>query len=163
VCREWEGAANQAEGHGMRVVNLRTGLVLGKSGGALGKMLLSFRLGLGGRLGSGRQYWSWILLEDLLGAVSQALASPVLEGPVNAVAPRAVTNEEFTRTLGRVIGRPTLFPVPAAAVKLMMGEMGEALLLASQRVEPSRLRASGYVFQHPELEGALRHAITGQT
>jgi uncharacterized protein (TIGR01777 family) len=162
VCREWEAAANQAEARGVRVVNLRIGLVLGRGGGALGNMLLPFRLGLGGRLGSGRQYWSWIALEDLLGAVSQALASPVLEGPVNAVALRAVTNEEFTRTLGRVLGRPTIVPVPAAGIRLMMGEMGEALLLASQRVEPSRLRASGYAFQHPELEGALRHAIKGR-
>jgi uncharacterized protein (TIGR01777 family) len=161
VCREWESAANAAEQHGMRVVTLRIGMVLDRSGGALGKMLVPFQLGLGGRLGSGRQYWSWIAREDLLGAIGQALASPALEGPVNVVAPQAVTNEEFTRALGRILGRPTIFPVPAAGIRLLMGEMGDGILLASQRVEPHRLRASGYAFQYPELEGALRRAVGG--
>ena len=159
VCREWEGAAGRAAGRGMRVVNLRIGLVLSRQGGALGKMLLPFQLGMGGVVGSGRQYWSWIAIDDLLGAIHHALTLSTLRGPVNAVAPTPTTNREFTRALGRVLRRPTVVPVPAFAVRLLMGQMGQELLLASQRVEPRRLLASGYQFQFPELDGALRHVL----
>ena len=159
VCREWEGATDRAAERGMRVVNLRTGLVLSRRGGALAKMLPPFLFGLGGVVGSGTQYWSWIALDDLLGAVHHALFLPTLRGPVNAVAPQPATNRQFTRALGRALGRPTLLPLPAFGVKLLMGEMGQALLLASTRVEPRRLLATGYRFQFPELEGALRHAL----
>lgn len=163
VCREWERAANRAAEQGMRVVNLRLGIVLSRRGGALAKMLPPFRLGLGGVVGSGAQYWSWIALDDLLGAIHHALALPTLRGPVNVVAPRAVTNREFTRVLGRVLRRPTLVPVPAFGVKLLMGEMGQELLLAGTRVEPRRLLATGYQFQFPELDGALRHVLHGRS
>ena len=159
VCREWEGATDRAAERGMRVVNLRTGLVLSHRGGALAKMLLPFQLGLGGVVGSGMQYWSWIALDDLLGAIHHALALTTLRGPVNAVAPQPVTNREFTRVLGRVLRRPTLIPMPAIGVKLLMGEMGRSLLLESTRVEPRRLLATGYQFQFPELEPALRRAL----
>jgi uncharacterized protein (TIGR01777 family) len=159
VCREWEGATDRAAERGMRVVNLRIGLVLSRQGGALAKMLLPFQLGMGGAVGSGQQYWSWIAIDDLLGAIHHALTLPALRGPVNAVTPTPVTNREFTRTLGRVLWRPTVVPVPAFAVRLLMGEMGRELLLASTRVEPRRLLATGYQFQFPELEGALRHVL----
>ena len=159
VCREWEGATARASARGMRVVNLRIGLVLSRRGGALAKMLPPFLFGLGGIVGSGTQYWSWIALDDLLGAIHHALSLPTLRGPVNAVAPQPATNRELTRALGRVLWRPTLLPLPAFGVKLLMGEMGQALLLASTRVEPRRLLATGYRFEFPELEGALRHVL----
>ena len=159
VCREWEGATDRAAERGMRVVNLRIGLVLSRQGGALGKMLLPFQLGVGGVVGSGRQYWSWIAIDDLLGAIHHALTLSTLRGPVNAVAPAPATNREFTRTLGRALRRPTVVPVPAFAVRLLMGQMGQELLLASQRVEPRRLLATGYQFQFPELEAALQHVL----
>jgi hypothetical protein len=122
-------------------------------------MLLPFRLGLGGRVGSGRQFMSWIALDDLLEVVRHALTTEGLRGPVNVVAPNPVTNLEFTRTLGQVLSRPTLFPVPAFAARLVLGEMADALLLASARVEPARLLATGFRFRFPELEGALRHLL----
>jgi len=159
VCRDWEAASEPAARKGIRVVNLRFGVVLGRGGGALAHMLPPFRLGLGGRIGSGRQYISWIALDDAVGAVQHALATGALRGPANAVAPRAVTNQEFTRTLGRTLGRPTLFPMPAFAARLAFGEMADALLLGSARVEPARLLASGYRFRHGDLEGALRHLL----
>lgn len=159
VCREWEEATARASARGMRVVNLRIGLVLSRRGGALVKMLPPFLFGLGGIVGSGAQHWSWIALDDLLGAIHHALSLPTLRGPVNAVAPHPATNRELTRALGRVLRRPTLLPLPAFGVKLLMGEMGQALLLASTRVEPRRLLATGYRFQYPELEGALRHVL----
>ncbi|MGH9581229.1 MAG: TIGR01777 family oxidoreductase [Terriglobales bacterium] len=155
VGRGWEEAAQPAAQAGIRVVNLRLGVVLSRRGGALKQMLLPFRLGLGGRLGSGRQYMSWISLDDVVGAVRHALENDSLRGAVNAVAPNPVTNAEFTRTLGRVLGRPTILPAPAFAIRLLLGEMGESLLLSSQRVEPRRLLDSGYAFQHPELRSAL--------
>jgi hypothetical protein len=159
VCREWEAACGPAVQKGIRVVNLRTGMVLSAAGGMLPRILPPFRMGLGGRIGSGRQYMSWIALDDLVGVIVHALTCDRPAGPVNAVAPNPVTNLEFTRTLGRVLRRPTFFAVPAWAARLAFGEMAGALLLASARVEPARLAASGFVFRYPELEGALRHML----
>jgi hypothetical protein len=159
VCREWEGAANPAARHGIRVVQTRFGVILSPKGGALAKMLTPFRLGLGGRIGDGRQYMSWIALDDVVGAIQHALATEALRGPANTVAPKPITNAEFTRTLGRVLSRPTLFPMPAGLARLAFGEMADALLLSSQRVEPARLLSYGYRFRFPDLEGALRHLL----
>jgi len=159
VSREWEEACAPARDQGVRVVNLRFGLVLSAAGGALGKMLLPFRLGAGGVVGSGTQWWSWVALDDAVGAIHHALVTPGLSGPVNVAAPNPVTNAEFTRTLGRVLARPTPFPVPRFAARLALGEMADALLLASARLVPERLQQTGYAFRHPELEGALRHVL----
>ena len=159
VCREWEKATLAASQAGIRVVHLRIGIVLSADGGALAKMLTPFKLGVGGRVGSGEQYMSWITLEDLVGVIKRALADEKLHGPVNAVAPNAVTNDEFTKALGHVLGRPTIFPVPAFAARLAFGEMADALLLSSTRVEPARLKDAGHEFMHPDLEGALRHVL----
>lgn len=159
VCRQWEAAAQPAAEKGIRVVLLRIGVVLSPKGGALATMLLPFRLGLGGKIGSGKQYISWISLDDLVGIIEYALTTESLRGVVNAVAPQAVTNLEFTKTLGRVLRRPTLFPMPAFAARLALGELADELLLASARVEPARIRAAGYQFRYPELEGALRHLL----
>ena len=159
VSREWEEACAPAREQGVRVVNLRFGIVLSPAGGALAKMLLPFRLGAGGVVGSGKQWWSWVGLDDAVGAIQHALVTPGLSGPVNVVAPNPVTNAEFTRTLGRVLARPTLFPVPVFAARLAFGEMADALLLASARVVPERLQQTGCMFHHPELEGALRHLL----
>jgi uncharacterized protein (TIGR01777 family) len=159
VCRAWEAATAPAVQRGIRVVLLRFGVVLSANGGALAKMLLPFKLGLGGVIGSGQQYMSWIALDDVIGAIQHALSTESLHGPANAVAPHPVTNREFTKTLGRVLRRPTLVPLPAFAARLAFGEMADALLLASQRVEPGRLLQSGYVFRYPELENALRHLL----
>jgi uncharacterized protein len=159
VCREWEKATLPASQAGIRVVHLRIGVVLSADGGALPKMLTPFKLGVGGRVGSGKQYMSWIALEDLVGIIKRALTDEQLRGPVNAVAPQPVTNEEFTKTLRNVLGRPTIFPVPAFAARLAFGEMADALLLSSARVEPARLKEVGHEFERPELEGALRHVL----
>src|SRR5512143_2870089 len=159
VCREWEAASEAAERKGIRVVRLRIGMVLSAKGGALARMLGIFRAGLGGRVGSGAQYMSWIALDDIAGVFDHAIRTESLEGPVNAVSPRPVTNREFATTLGRVLGRPAVLPVPAFAVRLVLGEMADELLLASARVEPDRLLLSGYAFRHPELEAALRHLL----
>ena len=156
VARDWETATLPATTAGIRVVNLRLGIVLSGHGGALKQMLPVFRLGAGGVLGSGRQFWSWIALADVVAAIRHALTTESLRGPVNGVAPFPVMNRAFTRTLGRVLHRPTILPVPAWAVRLALGEMGPALLLASTRVEPRRLLASGFKFQLPELEEALQ-------
>lgn len=156
VCREWEGAATPAIEAGIRVVQIRIGLVLAKNGGALQAMLPPFRLGLGGRVGDGRQFWSWITLEDVVGAFLLALSNPAVSGPVNAVAPNPVRNAEFVRELGSVLLRPTVFPLPAFLVRGLFGEMGEVLLLASARVQPAKLEAAGFRFRHPELPEALR-------
>lgn len=155
VCREWEESARPVLGKGIRLVTLRTGLVLSSTGGVLGRILPPYRMGLGGRIGSGRQYMSWIVLEDLIAAIFHAIGNEKITGPINAVAPHPVTNLEFTKTLGKVLSRPTLFPLPAAAVRLFLGEMADALLLASARVEPSVLLSSGFRFQYPELNSAL--------
>lgn len=159
VCREWEGATESAARAGIRVVRLRIGVVLSRKGGALARMLLPFRLGAGGRIGSGKQYMSWIAIDDLVGAIQHTLTTPELQGPINAVSPNPATNSEFTKTLGKVLGRPTLLPMPAFAVRLAFGQMGEDLLLASSRVQPVRLEASGFAFRFAELEGALRHVL----
>ncbi len=156
TCQEWEAASAAALAVGVRVVQLRFGMILSRNGGALKLMLPPFRLGLGGRLGSGRQYMSWISIEDVVGVIQHALTTDSVKGPANAVSPVAVTNAEFTKTLGGVLRRPTIFPMPAFAVRTLFGEMGQELLLASQRVLPERLRQSGYSFRHPELEQALR-------
>lgn len=159
VCRAWEDATASAVQKGIRVVQLRIGVVLSPTGGALARMLTPFKLGAGGIIGSGKQYMSWIGIDDLVGAIAHALTTDTLHGPVNAVAPRPVTNAEFTQTLGRVLRRPTWLPMPAFAARLAFGEMADALLLASARVEPARLLASGYAFRHPDLEAALRHLL----
>ncbi|HEX3560571.1 MAG TPA: TIGR01777 family oxidoreductase [Pyrinomonadaceae bacterium] len=159
VCREWEKATLPASQAGIRVVHLRIGLVLSADGGGLPKMLTPFKLGVGGRVGSGRQYMSWITLEDLVRIIRRALDDEHLRGPVNAVAPNAVTNEEFTKSLGHALGRPTVLPVPAFAARLAFGEMADALLLSSARVVPTRLQEAGFEFTHPELEGALKHVL----
>jgi hypothetical protein len=159
VCENWEAAAQAARAKGVRVVSLRIGVVLSPRGGALKMMLPAFRLGVGGRLGDGRQYFSWVALDDVVGAIQHALITDGLAGPVNAVAPTPVTNAEFTRTLGRVLRRPVVFPVPTLALRLLFGELADEGLLASARVEPRRLLSSGYRFVAPELEPALRHLL----
>lgn len=159
VCREWEEASRAAREDGIRVVNARIGVVLSKEGGALKKMLMPFRLGLGGRIGSGRQSMSWISLDDLVLVLDRVLNDDSLSGPVNAVSPNPVSNAEFTRTLGRALGRPTIFPMPAFAARLAFGEMGDELLLSSQRVVPRKLLAAGFEFRYPALENALRHVL----
>jgi uncharacterized protein (TIGR01777 family) len=159
VCREWEAATEPASRAGIRVVQLRFGMILSPAGGALKKMLLPFKLGAGGRIGSGTQYVGWIGIDDVAGVIHHAIVTESLQGPVNAVAPTPVTNAEYTRTLARVLSRPAVAPMPAFAARLAFGELADALLLASQRVIPTRLQASGYKFRYPELEGALRHLL----
>jgi uncharacterized protein len=159
VVREWEAATRPAAEAGTRVVNLRFGVVLSAEGGALGQMLTPFRLGLGGPLGSGRQYMSWIAIDDVVGVVRHVLASAGLSGPVNASAPAPVTSREFARTLGRVLGRPALLPVPRLALRVLFGEFADEGLLWGQRAVPSKLAESGYRFRFPELEGALRQVL----
>jgi uncharacterized protein (TIGR01777 family) len=159
VCREWEAAAEAAMRKGVRVVVLRIGVVLSPKGGALARMLPLFRAGLGGVIGSGRQYVSWVALDDLPLIILHALQCGDLSGPVNAVAPRPVTNRELTEALGKVLSRPTLFPVPAFALRLAVGEMADALLLSSARVVPKRLLETGYTFRSPDLEPTLRRLL----
>jgi uncharacterized protein (TIGR01777 family) len=159
VCQAWEAAADAARQRSIRVVHLRLGIVLARHGGALAKMLPVFRFGLGGRLGTGRQYWSWITLEDLLRVLELALQEDRLSGAVNAVSPEPVTNEDFNRTLARVLRRPAFLPVPACAVKLLFGEMGREALLASALVRPVRLLESGFEFRFPKLDAALKQAL----
>ena len=159
VCRQWEAATAPAAGAGIRVAHLRTGVVLSKDGGALAKMLTPFRLGLAGNMGSGQQWWSWIALQDLAGAILHILRTDSLQGPVNGVAPNPVTNAEFTRTLASVLSRPAIFPMPAFAARLAFGEMANELLLASQRVDPAKLKSTGYGFQQPDLRHALEKIL----
>ena len=163
TCRAWETAADPARQSGVRVVNLRLGIVLARYGGALAKMLPVFRLGLGGRLGSGGQYWSWIALEDLLRVVELALLDDRLKGPINAVAPQSPTNREFTSSLSRALRRPAFLPVPALLVKALFGEMGREALLASARVQPKRLLESRFTFLFPELDAALPQLLAVDT
>jgi uncharacterized protein (TIGR01777 family) len=159
VCRQWEGSTAPAARAGIRVVVTRSGIVLSRRGGALPPMLIPFRLGVGGRIGSGRQYWPWISLDDEVRAVVHLLESD-LEGPINLVAPEPITNAEFTKVLGRVLRRPTVFPVPSFLIKAVVGaEMAEEMLLLSQRVVPRRLLDDGFEFKHPTLEEALRHIL----
>lgn len=159
VCQLWEEATAPARRSGIRTVKLRTGMVLTPAGGALGTMLLPFKMGIGGRLGSGRQYVSWIDLDDVTGLIYHAIMSKTVKGPLNATAPQPVPNSTFTDTLGRVLGRPTLIPVPALAVKAAFGEMGRALLLDGARVVPEKAGETGYSFRYPTLEESLRHQL----
>jgi uncharacterized protein (TIGR01777 family) len=159
VCREWEGATEPAADAGIRTVRLRTGVVLSPAGGALGKMLTPFRMGVGGEIGNGRQWMSWIDVEDMIGAIRHVLKTDLVRGPVNMVAPKPVTNSEFTRTLASVLSRPAIFPMPAFAVKLAFGEMGETVLLGGQRVEPAQLIASGYPFRFGDLRASLENTL----
>ncbi len=160
VCQQWEAATQPARDAGIRVVNLRIGFVLAREGGGLAKMLTPFRLGLGGVIGSGRQYMSWIALDDLARAIQFTLSTAALAGPVNATAPRPITNREFTKTLGRVLHRPTIFPMPAFAARLAFGEMADDILLGGARVEPRALTAARFEFAYPQLEPALRYILT---
>lgn len=155
VCLEWEAATAPASANNVRVVNVRFGLILSPEGGALQKILLPFKLGVGGRLGSGDQYWSWIALDDVIGAIGHVLTAQSVQGPVNVTGPNAVTNKEFTSVLGKVVHRPTLFPAPAVALRIALGEMADALLLSSASVEPVKLLQSGYKFRDTELMTAL--------
>jgi hypothetical protein len=159
VGREWEAATEPARAAGIRVVNLRFGIILTPAGGALGRMLPPFRAGAGGPLGSGKQWVSWISVDDAVGAVHHALFTEELSGPVNAVAPEPVTSRTFATTLGRVLHRPAILPAPAPALRLLFGEMADTALLSSQRVSPARLLASGYSFRHARLDSALRHVL----
>lgn len=159
VCREWEAAADPARRAGVRVVHPRFGVVLAGGGGILAKIAPIFKLGAGGPLGHGRQYLPWVAIDDAAGALLLALDRDDLDGPVNVVSPRAVTNREFTSVLAHVLGRPALIPVPAAALRAMFGEMADEALLAGQRVDPARLRGAGYAFRFAELEPALRHVL----
>ncbi len=159
VCREWEAATEPAARAGVRVVRMRFGMVLDASGGALAKMLPLFRLGLGGPIGNGRQYMSWITLDDAASAIESLVSSMTVDGPVNLVAPQPVANRQFARALGRVVRRPALLPVPAIAVRLLLGEMADALLLSSARVVPRRVLAAGFSFRDPQLEPALERLL----
>jgi len=159
VCQEWEAATHPASDGGIRVVCVRFGAVLSSSGGALAKMLTPFRMGVGGIIGSGTQYFSWISIEDAVRALLHVLRTDSLRGPVNTVAPNPITNSEFTKALGRTLHRPTIFPMPAFAARLALGEMADELLLASARVAPSKLLAADFVFNHAEMESALKKLL----
>jgi uncharacterized protein (TIGR01777 family) len=159
VCREWEAATQAAAHAGIRTVQMRTGVVLSPKGGALGKMLTPFKMGVGGKIGNGRQWMSWIDVQDIVGAIHHILKSDLLQGPVNMVAPKPVTNAEFAKTLGSVLSRPAILPMPAFAVKLVFGEMGETVLLGSQRVEPTQLVMSGYPFRFTNLRASLENNL----
>ena len=159
VCLGWEEAAESVSKAGIRVVNVRFGIVLSKDGGALAKMMTPFKIGMGGKIGSGTQYMSWIAMDDVTSAIYHTLITESLKGPVNVTAPNPVTNKEFTNTLGEVLKRPAVVPIPAFAAKLAFGEMANDLLLASTNVAPKRLSDSGYEFQYPKLEPALKHVL----
>ncbi|MFV2006658.1 MAG: TIGR01777 family oxidoreductase [Longimicrobiales bacterium] len=159
VCRQWEGATRQAERSGIRVVHLRTGMVLSPGGGALGTMLLPFKVGIGGRLGSGEQYISWIDADDLLGLINHAICEESVSGALNASAPYPVPNATFADVLGRVLRRPTVIPVPGLAIRALFGEMGQELLLHGQRVLPRKAESTGYEFLFPGLEDSLRFQL----
>lgn len=156
VCREWEQATEPAVQVGVRTVNLRFGPILARAGGMLAKLLTPFKMGMGGKVGSGKQYISWVAIDDAVGAIKIALSDGSIRGPLNVVSPNPVTNEVFTKTLGHVLSRPTALAIPAFAARLAFGEMADEMLLTSQRVVPKRLTEAGYEFQQPELEGALR-------
>lgn len=160
VSREWEQASSPASQAGLRVVNLRIGVVLSREGGALKQMLLPFRLGLGGRIGSGRQWFSWIHIDDLVAAVLHIMEHSELSGPLNMVAPNPVTNAEFTKALAKALRRPAVFPVPAVALRLAFGEFAEEGLLSSARVLPRKLLGSGFQFHRPDLRSALRELLS---
>ena len=160
VCVEWEQATRPAVEKGIRTVYTRFGIILDPNEGALGKMLPPFRMGVGGRVGDGKQWMSWIALDDVVNGLKFLLEDESIKGPVNFVAPEPVRNAEFTKTLGRILKRPTFFPVPAFGARLAFGEMADALLLSSQKVEPSVLEDKGFMFTWPTLEPALQHLIS---
>jgi uncharacterized protein len=160
LCRDWEAACQPARDAGVRVVNARIGVVLSPNGGALRKMLTPFKLGLGGKMGDGRQFMSWISLDDVVSALHYLVESPTISGPANLTSPHPATNAEFTKALGRVLSRPTVFPMPAAAARLLFGEMADSLLLSSTRVTPQVLADAGFRFRYAELEPALRHLLS---
>ncbi len=160
VCRQWEGAADPARAAGIRTVHVRTGFVQTPRAGVLPRLLPLFRVGLGGRFGSGRQWWSWVTLDDVVGIYRHAVTASAVGGALNATAPNPVTNAEFTATLARVVGRPALLPVPSFGPKLLLGQMADELLFASARVHPAATQSSGYSFRHPTLEAALRHLLS---
>jgi uncharacterized protein len=159
VGAEWEAATEPARAAGIRTILPRFGLVMTPAGGVLGRMLIPFRAGVGGPLGTGRHQMSWIAMDDLIGAMHHMLMTDSMAGPINATSPHPVTNREFATTLGRVLARPALLPVPAAALRLAFGEMADVAILSSQRVLPARLEAAGFAFRYPELEPALRHLL----
>ena len=161
VCTQWEAACAPAADSGVRVVNMRIGVVLSKEGGALNKMLPPFRLGVGGRIGDGKQWMSWIELGDLVRSIRHVMQTPSISGVVNAVSPNPVTNAEFTKSLGRTLSRPTVFPLPAVGARIVLGKMADGLLLASTRVAPEVLMNSEFDFRHPSLDDALQ-AVLGQ-
>jgi len=162
VCRKWESATQAVVDAGMRVVNLRLGMVLSRTGGALKSMLLPFTLGLGGRMGSGRQYWSWITLTDAVRVIQFTIDTPTLSGPVNAVTPVAVTNLEFTKALGKALRRPTIFPMPGPVARMVLGQMADGLILPSARVVPRKLEKAGFAFSHSQLDDALQHVLASK-
>lgn len=159
VCREWEKATEPAIKAGTRVVNLRFGPILAREGGMLAKLLTPFKMGMGGKVGSGKQFISWVALEDAINAIKLAIEDESIRGPLNIVSPNPVTNEEFTKTLGHVLNRPTALAMPAFAARLAFGEMADEMLLASQKVLPKRLTTAKFQFTYPELEGALRRYV----
>jgi uncharacterized protein (TIGR01777 family) len=159
VCVAWEAAAEPAREAGVRVVHPRFGIVLSEKGGALAQTLPLFKMGLGGPIGSGRQYWSWVSLDDVVGVILHALTNESVTGAVNVSSPDAPTNAEYTRVLGRVLNRPAFFPAPAPALRLALGGLADSLLLASARMEPARLKETGYEYRHPGLEGAFRYLL----
>ena len=159
VCKEWEAESRRAEDAGIRTVLLRTGIVLSKDGGALSAMLLPFKLGVGGVVGSGKQWMSWISMDDEIAVINLAIENENMRGAVNAVSPNPVTNHDFTKTLGEVLYRPTFLPLPEFAVSMIFGEMGDALLLASTKVIPKRLEDAGFEFKYPNLKEAIQHAV----
>ena len=159
LCQEWEAACEPARAKGIRVVNLRIGVILSPKGGGLAAMLPPFKMGVGGVMGSGNQYWSWISVDDVVGVINHCITHEKLSGPVNTTAPCPVTNYEFTKALGSVLGRPTILPMPGFAARIALGEMANDLLLSSSRVMPNRLSESSYQFLYPTLEPALRHLL----
>jgi len=159
VCREWEMATEPASKAGVRVVNLRFGPILARDGGMLSKLLTPFKMGMGGKVGSGKQYISWIALDDAVNAIKLAIDDQSINGPLNVVSPNPVRNEEFTKTLGHVLNRPTALAMPAFAARLAFGEMADEMLLTSQKVMPKRLSQAGFQFLHPTLEGAMRKYV----
>lgn len=159
VCREWEKACEPAYKSGVRVVNLRFGPIMAREGGMLAKLLTPFKMGVGGKVGSGQQYISWIAIEDAVSAIDLAIHDESIRGPVNVVSPHPVTNEQFTKALGHVLNRPTALAIPAFAARLTFGEMADEMLLVSQRVMPKRLTSAGFEFRYPELEAALKKYV----
>lgn len=163
VCQAWENSTQNVKDKGIRTVNTRFGVILSKDGGALKTMLLPFQMGVGGIVGDGKQYMSWIDIDDITGAIEHVILNKNIEGVVNFVAPKAVTNYEYTKALGNALNRPTVFPIPKIAINLLFGEMGDELLLSSQKVEPEVLLKTNYKFKYPEIHQSLNHILNGVT